>query len=92
MKMPASAEEADALTGVLDEFSLRDATLERDALLDSLDALVGVALGLAPEDIAEIQRDLREDRFLRTLGVRDPFTSTRLVGLRGNLARSDRYA
>ena len=91
MAMPASEDEAVKLREVLGEFSLRDAVAERDAVLSALDALVGGALGLSEEDVSEIQRDLREDVFLRTLGVREPFTSTRLVGIRQSLTRSDRY-
>lgn len=91
MPTPGSDEQATALAAVLDELALRDAATERDALLDRLDAIVGPALGLSDADVAEIQRDLREDPFLRTLGVREPFTATRVRGVRGRLARSDRY-
>ena len=64
---------------------------EREMLLDQLDGIVGKALALPAADVAENQRDLREDPFLRTLGVREPYTETGCLGVRQNLARSDRY-
>jgi hypothetical protein len=88
---PNTPEEALALGGELDRLNERDPAAERDHLLDQLDALVGGSLNLDPSDIAEIQRDLSEDPFLRALKVREPHTATRVLGVRENLARADRY-
>jgi hypothetical protein len=91
MRVPSSAQQADALLHMLVQLNDRDASAERDAVLDRMDQLIGGALGLSPVQISEIQRDLREDPFLRSLRVREPYTSTRLVGPRENLDRPDRY-
>ncbi|GHU45648.1 hypothetical protein AGMMS50289_17280 [Betaproteobacteria bacterium] len=59
--------------------------------LTRLDALVGVCLGLAPDDIRKIQQDLAEDPFLRGIRPRYPGTVTRKQGFRTGLDDSDRY-
>jgi hypothetical protein len=91
MSVPADADEADRLEEAFVELFRRDPEGEKEEHLSRLDHLVGEALGLDEEDVIEIQRDLREDPFIRTLGVREPYTETQLVGVRDNLTRSDRY-
>ncbi len=91
MRLPTSQEQADALVTALAELNARDPIAERDDQLDLIDALIAPALRLSGDDVAEIQRDLKEDPFLRSLGLREPFTTTRLLGERQNLARADRY-
>ncbi len=67
--------------------------LEQEMLsaLNALDQVVGQCLGLAPADIAEIQRDLREDPFLKGIRPRYPGTITRKQGFRSSLGSSERY-
>jgi hypothetical protein len=60
-------------------------------VLARLDGVVGACLGLSPDDIKEIQRDLREDPFLRGIRPRYPGTVTRKQGFRSGLDASDRY-
>ena len=69
-------------------------TLEQEMLnaLNALDLVVGRCLGLTPADIAEIQRDLREDPFLKGIHPRYPGTATRIQGFRTHLGSGDRYA
>lgn len=62
----------------------------RDRLAE-LDGVVGAALGLDAADIAEIQRDLAEDSFLRGIRPRYPGTVTRKQGFRTGLDSEDRY-
>lgn len=63
-----------------------------EAVVDRIDALVGPALGLDAEDIAEIRRDMLTDPFLKHIVPRWPGTATRLHGYRTGLDSSERYA
>lgn len=65
---------------------------EMQDALNALDQLVGRCLGLTSDDITEIQRDLREDPFLKGIRPRYPGTVTRKQGFRANLGSGDRYA
>ncbi len=91
MRIPATAEEAESILRALVELNERDPVSERDTVLNEMDVLIGGALNLTPDEISIIQSDLREDPFLRSLGVREPFTTTRLLGPREQLANPDRY-
>lgn len=62
-----------------------------DALIDSIDAMVGMSLGLTPEDLAFIQHDMREDHFLRHIRPNLPHAGRRRRGLYESLASSERY-
>lgn len=57
----------------------------------ALDAVVGTALGLDADDVAEIQRDLEADPFLRGIRPRYPGTVTRKQGFRTGLDSALRY-
>ncbi len=59
--------------------------------LARLDAVVGDCLGLSPDDIQEIRRDLEADPFLRGIRPRYPGTVTRKQGFRSGLDATDRY-
>jgi hypothetical protein len=67
-----------------------DAAIELE--ISKLDNIVGAALGLDAEDIAEIRRDMDEDPFLARVRPRYPFFRPRQYGRRLNLERKDRYA
>ncbi len=71
----------------------QEEVLEQEMLdaLNALDQVVGRCLGLTPTDIAEIQRDLREDPFLKGIRPRYPGTVTRKQGFRTNLGSGERY-
>jgi SAM-dependent methyltransferase len=64
---------------------------EMTAALSALDAEVGAALGLDAEDVAEIQRDMESDAFLRGIRPRYPGTVTRKQGFRTGLDSGERY-
>ena len=59
--------------------------------IGALDAVVGAALGLDEDDIAEIQRDLEADPFLKGVRPRYPGTVTRKQGFRTGLDSGERY-
>ena len=62
----------------------------RDAIV-RLDQVVGHCLGLDDGDIAEIQRDLKSDPFLRRIRPCYPGTVTRKQGFRSGLDSERRY-
>ncbi len=57
----------------------------------ALDEIVGECLGLTPDDIMEIQRDLVADPFLKGIRPRYPGTITRKQGFRTGLDSEERY-
>jgi hypothetical protein len=59
--------------------------------IGALDSIVGAALGLDEDDIAEIQRDLEADPFLKGIRPRYPGTVTRKQGFRTGLDSGERY-
>lgn len=59
--------------------------------INALDQMVGACLGLDESDIAEIQRDLKGDPFLKGIRPRYPGTVTRKQGFRTGLDLEDRY-
>lgn len=63
----------------------------RDEVLSELDAVVGEALGLSPEDVEFIGSDMRTDPFLSRMLPRFPGSKTRIQGFRKDLDSSDRY-
>lgn len=91
LAIPAGAEECarwQAIVAAHGEAALE--TEMRDRLAE-LDQRVGMALGLDAADIAEIQRDLAEDSFLRGIRPRYPGTITRKQGFRVGLDSTGRY-
>ena len=62
-----------------------------EGILDKLDAIVAKAFQLPPAEVDFIKSEFETDPMLRRVRPNLPFTDRRLVGLRKNLAASDRY-
>lgn len=84
----AEREQWSAVVTAHSEDALKQAMVEA---LAGLDAIVGGALGLTPDDIEEIRRDLEADPFLRGIRPRYPGTVTRKQGFRSGLDATNRY-
>jgi len=62
-----------------------------DGTLDKLDKIVARAFKIPAADVAFIKSEFQNDPMLRRVRPNLPFTDRHLVGLRKNLAASDRY-
>lgn len=62
------------------------------AEVDRIDGIVGEALGLSPDDIEFIKREMEEDPFLSRVQPRYPYFTPAQRGRRHNLERAVRYA
>lgn len=92
LPIPVTPDEVDAWNAVLQHHRKETLDAEMRAALGRLDAVVGQALGLDPDDVREIQRDLEEDPFLRHIRPRYPGTVTRKQGFRTGLDSEERYS
>ena len=73
------------------EFDEENYEKSLDGILDKLDKLVAKAFKIPVAEVAFIKTEFQTDPMLRRVRPNLPFTSRRLVGLRKNLAASDRY-
>jgi len=62
-----------------------------EGILDKLDGIVAKAFKVPASEVAFIKSEFQTDPMLRRVRPNLPFTDRRLVGLRKNLAASDRY-
>ena len=62
-----------------------------EAVYDRLDMIVGPAFGLTVDEIAFIQREMREDHFLKRFQPKVPFFKRKMRGFLEGLDSSDRY-
>ena len=60
-------------------------------VINEIDEMVGDAFGLTKSDLRFIQREMREDDFLKHIGPNLPFSGRAARGLFAGLAESDRY-
>ena len=73
------------------EFDEENYEKSLDGILDKLDKIVAKAFKIPVTEVAFIKSEFQTDPMLRRVKPNLPFTSRRLVGLRKNLAASDRY-
>jgi hypothetical protein len=92
MPVPATQELRREYDAIVQRYASADHQAAIEAVVDRIDALVGPALGLDPDDLASIREDMLNDPFLKNIVPRWPGTSTRLHGYRTGLDSSDRYA
>ncbi len=90
--IPVDVDMAGKLQKLHTEFEPEALDDKIDAEVRKLDAIVGAALGLSPEDIADIQAEMAGDPFLSRVRPRYPFFRPRQYGRRINLEREHRYA
>ena len=91
MPIPKSAAEMGSWNAVVEAHQQPILIEAMRARIAELDAVVGSALGLDGADIAEIQRDLESDPFLKGIRPRYPGTVTRKQGFRTGLDSAERY-
>jgi len=91
MCIPIDEVEHEKWDGLLQEYSLETAKSGMDIELNKLDRIVGESLGLDGADIDFIQKELREDPFLKKIKPRYPGKETRKQGFRTGLDSSERY-
>lgn len=91
LPVPQDAATADALCELL--AALDPLAVEAEVLrqVDSIDAVVGQALGLTPEEIAFIQTEMRDDPFLGRVRPRYPYFTPAQRGRRTSLESGARY-
>lgn len=89
--IPPDDTTADALRELLAHFDPASVETRVEAHVDEIDRVVGAALGLAPEDIAFIQADMRDDPFLSRVRPRYPYFTPALRGRRTSLESTSRY-
>ena len=92
LKIPANTAALNEYQSIINRFKFSDHSAALEAQIDELDAIVGKALGLTDEEIAEIRREMMEDALLRRVRPRYPRTQTRIHGFRTGLDSSERYA
>ena len=62
-----------------------------EAIFARIDKIVGAAFGLSESEIQFIQKEMREDDFLKNIRPRLPFAGSKQRGLLAGLDDSDRY-
>ena len=92
MPVPMGKAVCDDYATVLDLYAGTDHMQGIEAEVDRIDRIVGPALGLSAQDIADIRDDMMTDPFLKNIQPRWPGTATRLHGYRTGLDSADRYA
>lgn len=73
------------------EFDARNYEHSLEGILDKLDKIVAKAFKVPANEVEFIKLEFQTDPMLRRVRPNLPFTDRRLVGLRKNLASSDRY-
>ena len=91
MPIPVCTTDAARWQEIVAQHNPRTAEERMQQVVYRLDAIVGAALGLPPDDIVEIQRDMRDDPFLQEIRPRYPGTLTRKQGFRTGLDSTARY-
>lgn len=91
LPVPQDSATADALRELL--AALDPLAVEAEVLrqVDGIDAVVGQALGLTPEEIAFIQTEMRDDPFLGRVRPRYPYFTPAQRGRRTSLESGARY-
>jgi len=92
MQVPVTIKEISSWNDVLNRHKTDTLLADMNVVLNDLDQLVGLALGLEKSDIEEIQTDLRTDPFLKGIRPRYPGTVTRKQGFRSGLDSDERYS
>lgn len=92
MPVPMGKAVCDDYATVLDLYAGTDHQQGIEVEVDRIDRIVGPALGLSAQDIADIREDMMTDPFLKIIQPRWPGTATRLHGYRTGLDSADRYA
>ncbi|HEX8574405.1 MAG TPA: N-6 DNA methylase [Allosphingosinicella sp.] len=91
LPVPPDSETAEALAGLIARYATDALEEAVEAEVDSIDAIVGPALGLSSEDIAFIQHEMATDPFLGRVRPRYPYFTPKQRGRRRSLERSARY-
>ncbi len=73
------------------DFDAKNYEQSLDGILDKLDQVVAKAFKVPASEVEFIKSEFQTDPMLRRVRPNLPFTDRRLVGLRKNLAASDRY-
>ena len=73
------------------DFDAKNYEQSLEGILDKLDQIVAKAFKLPADEVEFIKSEFQTDPMLRRVRPNLPFTDRRLVGLRKNLAASDRY-
>lgn len=73
------------------DFDAKNYEQSLEGILDKLDKLVAKAFKVPDNEVEFIKSEFQTDPMLRRIRPNLPFTDRRLVGLRKNLAASDRY-
>ena len=73
------------------DFDKKNYEQSLDGTLDKLDKIVAKAFKIPADEVEFIKSEFQTDPMLRRVRPNLPFTDRRLVGLRKNLAASDRY-
>ena len=91
MRIPADEKSARAFESAVRKHDRRGAQSALARLIDEIDEMVGGAFGLTKSDLRFIQREMREDDFLKRIGPNLPHSGRASRGLFAALAESDRY-
>lgn len=91
LPIPLSVSEIDTWTNIIKKHQEAELEQAMNDAINALDQIVGKDLGLDSKDIAEIQRDLASDPFLKGIRPRYPGTVTRKQGFRTGLDSEARY-
>jgi hypothetical protein len=89
--VPVDEPMAAALSALRKEFEPEGLDKNIDLEVGKIDAIVGAALGLAEQDILDIQAEMSSDPFMSRVKPRYPFFRPRQYGRRENLERENRY-
>lgn len=91
LRVPHNATMADAVRELLATLDPLAVEAEVLAQVDAIDAVVGAALGLTPDEINFVQTDMRDDPFLSRVRPRYPFFTPAQRGRRTSLESGARY-
>jgi hypothetical protein len=88
---PPDAETAARLRGLFAEFEPAALETAVFAAVDRIDEIVGAALGLTPDQVEFVRRDMQSDPFLSRVRPRYPYFTPALRGRRISLESGRRY-
>ena len=91
LPVPQDAAAADALRELLASLDPLAVEAEVERQVDAIDAVVGAALGLTPDEVAFIQAEMRDDPFLSRVRPRYPYFTPAQRGRRVALESGARY-
>ena len=91
MQIPKDAMALKKFARIVADYDSGGDVKKLNCLLDDMDAIVGGAFGLSAGDIRYVQKEMREDEFLRRIRPNLPYAGKQQQGLAESLQSPSRY-